>query len=212
MAIASRVKFAVIAFFAVNAQAFDLVSCMATQSKEECRRELLINDEKSQPLASGDEISGVSGKYTITIKGDDWLRNGWGSRPDQAKDLGIIKGNGAGMMYYELTSVSPEDFEKTITDDMKSIYDGLTDGFRKGKIGISKHSEIELLPLTIGGGTGTLGRFCYTINIKTVKPVCVYEGFMNNNNGEVVKLTGSIGDYDDLRSQIENIITSFKFK
>jgi len=67
------------------------------------------------------------------------------------------------------------------------------------------------LPLTVAGGEGLLGRFCYTIEAGNKKSACVYEGFITNSNGKSYKLLGSIGDYDSMRTELESIITSFTF-
>ncbi len=196
---------------ATQALAFNVVECLSQNTKAECTRQMLIEEELSKPLAAGEEIKATSGKYAITIQGEGWLRNGWGSRPEKTKDLGIIKDSGVGLLDFELSTVTQADFESTITQDMKGIYQGLQEGFKKGKITISTRSQMEILPLTIAGGSGMLGRFCYRIELDKGQSVCVYEGYIGNDTGESIKLLGSIGDYDNMRAELESIVTSFKF-
>lgn len=204
----------VIIFTASPALSFNIVKCLGERSKAECRRLMMIEDGQSVPLTSGDEAEASSGKFSVTISGENWLRNGWGGDPDKAKDLGIIKDSGVGRLDIEEAQVLEADVESTITEDMKTLYEGLKKGFRKGKIDIAANSQMELLPLTIAGGSGTLGRFCYEFSAKEQKgkTVCVYEGIVRNDNGGAYKMIGTIGDYDDLRQELEGIITSFKFK
>lgn len=192
---------------------FDAVECLSNNSKAECTRQLLIDDALSKPLSQGDEVLATSEKYSVTVHGEDWLRNGYGANQEKAKDLGLIKGSGVGRLDIEKSTVQKADFESTITTDMQGIYEGLQQGFKKGKITISSNSELEILPLTVTGSEGLLGRFCYTIEAGNKKSVCVYEGFVANTEGSnSFKLLGSIGDYDNMRTELESIITSFTFK
>jgi hypothetical protein len=198
---------------AMNAHAVNIVECLAQYSKAECSRQMMIEEELSKPLTSGDKIAGVSEKYTITVQGENWLRNGWGGKPEKEKDLGLVKDSGVGVLNIERSEVTEADFETTITEDIKGIFQGLKEGFKKGKIDISATSSVELLPLSITGGKGVLGRHCYHMDVKDGKSVCVYEGFVTRTDGGTsYKLLGSIGDYNGMREELEGIITSFTFQ
>lgn len=193
--------------------AFDPVECLANKSKAECTRMMLIEDALSKPLREGDEVMAESGKYSISISGEGWLRNGWSGNNAKAKDLGLIKDNGTGKLEYQPSAVKEAEFESVLTSDMQGLYDGLKEGFRKAKIEISSASQLELMPLNVTGGSGMLGRFCYRIEAGNKKSACVYEGFIRNaNNGDVVKLLGSVGDFANMREEAEAIIASFRFK
>lgn len=192
--------------------AFDLVDCLSNNSKAECTRRMLIEDALSKPLADGDSTLAESGKYRVTIKGEGWLRNGWSGNNKKAKDLGLIRDNGEGVLNFEPVEIAPADFENTLTTDMQGIYQGLQEGFQKGKIEIKSNSDLEILPLTIAGASAQLGRFCYTIEAGNRKSACVYEGFIHHtSSGKSYKLLGSTGDYNNMRQEMEAVISSFTF-
>lgn len=193
--------------------AFDPVECLSTKTKAECTRMMLIEDALSKPLTEGDEVMAESGKYSVTAKGEGWLRNGWSGNNAKAKDLGLIKEDTTGKLEYQPSDVKEAEFETVLTSDMQGLYDGLKAGFKKAKITISSASQLELMPLNVTGGSGMLGRFCYRIEAGNKKSVCVYEGFIKNaNNGDVVKLLGSVGEFGHMREDVEAIIASFRFK
>ncbi len=193
--------------------AFDPVECLSNKSKAECTRMMLIEDALSKPLNEGNEVMAESGKYSVSITGEGWLRNGWSGNNAKAKDLGLIKDSGTGKLEYHPSDVKEAEFETVLTSDMQGLYDGLKDGFKKAKIDISSASQLELMPLNITGGSGMLGRFCYRIEAGNKKSACVYEGFIKNSNtGDVIKLLGSVGDFAHMREEVEAIIASFRFK
>lgn len=196
---------------AVSEEGFNVANCLAEHTKAECTRQMLIEDSLSKPLAAGEEVVSTSGALSVTVQGEDWLRNGWGSHPDKAKDLGLIKDSGVGVLTAEPSTVPEAEFEATLTEDMKALYKGLEEGFRKGKITIRTRSELELMGFNPTGGSGLLARLCYFIDVKEGKSVCVYEGLVTHA-GQSYKLLGSIGDYNHLRDELENIITSLQFK
>lgn len=193
--------------------AFDPVECLSNKTKAECTRMMLIEDALSKPLNEGDEIMAESGKYSVTAKGEGWMRNGWSGNNAKAKDLGLIKDDNNGKLEYHPSDVKEAEFETMLTSDMQGLYQGLQEGFKKAKIGISSASQLELMPLNVTGGSGMLGRFCYRIEAGNKKSVCVYEGFIkNSNNDTVIKLLGSVGDFAHMREDVEAIIASFRFR
>lgn len=190
----------------------NLVECLAQHSKAECKRQMLIEYGQSKPLTPEKDVWADSGKFSLTISGENWLKHGFGGVKEKMKDLGLIKDDGTGVLNIEKSDVAQVDFENVITEDMKALYEGLKKGFKDGKIDISATTQMELIPLKVAGANATLGRFCYHMNITDGKTVCVYEGFIGRaEGGETYKLLGSAGDYDGHRQELESIIMSFKF-
>lgn len=207
----SLVAFVLLALSQPAFAEFNLVQCFSEHSKAECTRQMLIEEDNNKPLTPGSEVTSESGKLSITLTGENWLRKGWGMQPEKAKELGITKDDNTGMLTFETSHLARDDFDNTITEELKGLYDGLEKGFKQGKIAIRLSSQMEILPMTINEGSGRLGRFCYFIDVKEGKSVCVYDGYITNTSGETYKVLGSIGDYDQLREELESIIMSVKF-
>lgn len=191
--------------------AFNVVECLATHTKAECSRQMMIEVENSKPLTADEDVFATSGKFAVTIQGEGWLKRGWGSHPDQAKDLGLIKDSSLGMLTIETSDVKADDVDDKLTKELNELFDGLDKGFKKGNIEISLKTKMELLPLTFPGGAGTLGRFCYHIDITNGKTLCVYRGYLHSSDDDAYVLLGTIGDFDGMRAELEGIITSLKF-
>lgn len=197
---------------AAQAEGFNLVNCLGEHTKAECTRMMMIEDNQSKPLTAGQDVVAESGKYKITVQGDTWLKNSWNAEPEKRKDLGVIKDSGVGMLTLEPSTVRPLEFEAVITEELRQLYSGLQSGFAKGRITITLSSQMELMPLSIPGTTATLGRFCYHIDFKSGKDACVYNGYIaEGDNGQSYKVLGSVGDYDNMRAELETMITSFRF-